>query len=237
MLTAAKEGTFSASSDPCVFFPLAPSEGVPKNSRLGFARKNPAPHQGSAWSNSRKALGIEEVVWEICGGSDDSARYYDPTVGRFMSEDTTGFKGGVNFYPYVTNDPANQTDPVGLDSDSQRCRYLREKIANLEESITKRQRDLQDDPKGLPGSCPATDKIKPSLSRAGHQILINMDKARLAAYVAEYAWRCKDWPPIPPIPVPVLTPQQQQQLTNNTPAVVVVGVGMIIVVALSPVGL
>ena len=40
MLTAAKEGTFSASSDPCVFFPLAAAAGVSENSRLGFkARK------------------------------------------------------------------------------------------------------------------------------------------------------------------------------------------------------
>ncbi len=136
------------------------------------------------------------------------ARYYDPTVGRFISEDPTGFKGGLNFYPYVTNDPANQTDPMGFDSNSQRCRMLREKIENIEESIRKRQRDLQDDPLGLPGSCP-NDKAKPSLSRRGHQMLINMDKARLAAYTAEYAWLCKDWPPIPPIPVPVLSPQQQ----------------------------
>lgn len=166
------------------------------------------------------------------------ARYYDPTVGRFISEDPTGFKGGSNFYPYVTNDPANQTDPMGFDSDSQRCRYLRQKIENLEESIRKRQRDLQDDPLGLPGSCPATDKVKPSLTRAGHQFLINTEKAKLAAYTAEYAWRCKDWPPIPPIPVPVLSPQQQRQLATNTAVTVVVGIGVVVVViALSPVGL
>jgi len=115
MLTAAKEGTFSASSDPCVFFPLAPSEGVPKNSRLGFARKNPAPHQGSAWSNSGKALGIEEVVWEICGGSDDSARYYDPNAGRFLSEDPLGSGGGINFYAYAGNSSPNLKDIFGLD--------------------------------------------------------------------------------------------------------------------------
>ncbi|HKV61522.1 MAG TPA: RHS repeat-associated core domain-containing protein [Candidatus Acidoferrum sp.] len=165
------------------------------------------------------------------------ARYYDPTVGRFMSEDPTGFKGGSNFYPYVTNDPANQTDPMGFDSNSQRCRMLREKIENIEESIRKRQRDLQDDPLGLPGSCP-NDKAKPGLSRRGHQMLINMDKARLAAYTAEYAWFCKDWPPIPPIPVPVLNPQQKRQLATNTAVTVVVGVGVVVVViALSPVGL
>jgi RHS repeat-associated protein len=114
MLTAAKEGTFSASSDPCVFFPLAASEGVPKNSRLGFARKNPAPHQGSAWSNSGKALGIEEVVWENYGRSDDSARYYDPFSGRFVSEDPARFPGGINFYTFVENSPVNLIDPFGF---------------------------------------------------------------------------------------------------------------------------
>ncbi|MGB8459674.1 MAG: RHS repeat-associated core domain-containing protein [Candidatus Acidiferrum sp.] len=114
MLTAAKEETFSALSDPCVFFPLAASEGVPKNSHLGFARKNPAPHQGSAWSNSGKALGIEEVVWENCGGSDDSARYYDPNVGRFLNEDPMRFRAGVNFYRYVNNRVTDLTDPYGL---------------------------------------------------------------------------------------------------------------------------
>jgi len=165
------------------------------------------------------------------------ARYYDPTLGRFMPEDPSGFKGGLNFYQYVTNDPANQTDPMGFDSNSQRCRMLREKIENLEESIKKRQRDLQDDPQNLPGSCPG-DKANPSLSRRGHQILINMDKARLAAYIAEYAWRCKDWPPIPPILVPVLSPQQQRQLATNTAVTVVVGIGVVLVmIGLSPLGI
>ena len=42
------------------------------------------------------------------------ARYYDPTTGRFLSEDPIRFKGGVNFYAYVGNDPVNRTDPFGL---------------------------------------------------------------------------------------------------------------------------
>jgi len=114
MLTAAKEGTSSASSDPCVLFPLAAGEGVPENSRLGFATKRVALHQGSAWSNSGKALGIEAVVWENCGGPDDGARYYNPTLQRFISEDPIGFNGGdVNLYAYVWNSPTNFLDPVG----------------------------------------------------------------------------------------------------------------------------
>ena len=44
------------------------------------------------------------------------ARYYDPKVGRFISEDPIGFEGGINFYAYVENNPANATDPYGLAS-------------------------------------------------------------------------------------------------------------------------
>ena len=42
------------------------------------------------------------------------ARYYDPLVGRFISEDPLGFKAGVNFYAYVGNSPLDVSDPLGL---------------------------------------------------------------------------------------------------------------------------
>ena len=42
------------------------------------------------------------------------ARYFDPTVGRFISEDPIGFNGGdANVYRYVFNSPLNYTDPSG----------------------------------------------------------------------------------------------------------------------------
>lgn len=42
------------------------------------------------------------------------ARYYDPYVGRFISEDPMGFDAGdVNFYAYVGNNPINANDPSG----------------------------------------------------------------------------------------------------------------------------
>lgn len=43
------------------------------------------------------------------------ARYYDPEVGRFISEDPIGFDGGdVNLYAYVGNNPVLMLDPWGL---------------------------------------------------------------------------------------------------------------------------
>lgn len=42
------------------------------------------------------------------------ARYYDQTVGRFISEDPIGFSGGINFYEYVKNQPIDNFDPFGL---------------------------------------------------------------------------------------------------------------------------
>jgi RHS repeat-associated protein len=42
------------------------------------------------------------------------ARYYDPQLGRFLSEDPLGLDGGVNQYAYAVNDPVNKRDPSGL---------------------------------------------------------------------------------------------------------------------------
>jgi len=43
------------------------------------------------------------------------ARYYDPSAGRFLSEDPIQFGGGPNFYVYVGNGPIGRIDPLGLD--------------------------------------------------------------------------------------------------------------------------
>ena len=43
-------------------------------------------------------------------------RYYDPTVGRFLSEDRIGFSAGIDFYTYVGNRPLNFRDPSGQQS-------------------------------------------------------------------------------------------------------------------------
>ena len=43
------------------------------------------------------------------------ARFYDPQIGRFISEDPIGFRGrDVNLYGYVRNNPLRFLDPTGL---------------------------------------------------------------------------------------------------------------------------
>ncbi len=42
------------------------------------------------------------------------ARYYDPSIGRFVSEDPMGFGAGVNFFDYAGNQPTEFSDPFGL---------------------------------------------------------------------------------------------------------------------------
>jgi RHS repeat-associated protein len=42
------------------------------------------------------------------------ARYYDQSIGRFLSEDPLRFAvGGANFYPYALNSPTDFVDPSG----------------------------------------------------------------------------------------------------------------------------
>ncbi|MFC2996291.1 RHS repeat-associated core domain-containing protein [Acinetobacter sichuanensis] len=41
-------------------------------------------------------------------------RYYSPYVGRFISRDPIGLKGGYNIYAYAPN-PVRWVDPLGLE--------------------------------------------------------------------------------------------------------------------------
>jgi RHS repeat-associated protein len=41
------------------------------------------------------------------------ARFFDSSLGRFVSRDPIGITGGTNLYAYVDNDPATLTDPTG----------------------------------------------------------------------------------------------------------------------------
>ena len=59
-------------------------------------------------------------------------RYYDPDVGRFVSQDPIGLAGGVNLYSYAPN-PLNWVDPLGLAAHRGR---IQAQGTNLEESVS-----------------------------------------------------------------------------------------------------
>ncbi len=61
-----------------------------------------------------KYVGQYGVMHESNGFYYMRARYYDPKVGRFISEDPIGLAGGINQFVYVGNKPVNRIDPMGL---------------------------------------------------------------------------------------------------------------------------
>lgn len=70
-----------------------------------------ASQTGSANTNSYKYTARED---DGSGLYYYRARYYHPRLQRFIAEDPIGFRGGINFYAYPSNDPINLTDPHGL---------------------------------------------------------------------------------------------------------------------------
>jgi len=57
-------------------------------------------------------------------------RYYDPQVGRFITQDPIGLGGGVNLYEYASN-PVDWIDPLGLSCESLKGSYTETEKASL----------------------------------------------------------------------------------------------------------
>jgi RHS repeat-associated protein len=67
---------------------------------------------GTANSNPFRFAGME---YDSTGLYHTLARYYSPGLQRFLSEDPLGIGGGdTNIFAYVSNNPVNMTDPLGL---------------------------------------------------------------------------------------------------------------------------
>ena len=77
----------------------------------------------SAFGQTQSNAGASPNRLKYTGREDDGsglyyyrARYYDPVIGRFISEDPIGFASGdMSFYVYAGNNPVNANDPSGLD--------------------------------------------------------------------------------------------------------------------------
>ncbi|MET3109358.1 RHS repeat-associated protein [Oxalobacteraceae bacterium GrIS 1.18] len=75
----------------------------------------------TSFGQTQAISGTQASRLKFTGREDDGnglyyyrARYYDPMVGRFISEDPKKFKAGINFYSYANNNPINGNDPYGF---------------------------------------------------------------------------------------------------------------------------
>ena len=67
---------------------------------------------------SRKSLNGEELALLERGLIYFGQRYYDPSIGRWITPDPAGVVDGPNLYAYVHNNPLSMTDYFGLASEA-----------------------------------------------------------------------------------------------------------------------
>ena len=73
---------------------------------------------GESASTASATFGYTGARIAVAGLYDMRARFYSPILGRFLSTDLIGSKGGINLYAYAKNDPLNLADAYGLSPDS-----------------------------------------------------------------------------------------------------------------------
>lgn len=77
-----------------------------------------------SWGFPESIIGLSDtshLLWKGLLWQGDSAqlyyvrnRWYDPTTGRFLSEDPIGIRGGLNLYAFAASNPIDGFDPFGL---------------------------------------------------------------------------------------------------------------------------
>jgi RHS repeat-associated protein len=86
------------------------------------AASTPTNYSYEAFGKATQSGAPDSNATMFSGREDDAtgvmyfrARYYDPRIGRFISEDPLGLAGGLaNLYSYTGADPVNNIDPFGL---------------------------------------------------------------------------------------------------------------------------
>jgi RHS repeat-associated protein len=142
------------------------------------------------------------------------ARYYAPTIGRFLSEDPIEFfAGDPNLYRYVGNEPVMGTDPTGLRRDLPRqckpgetCAELAAKRAAFAAEFAKRLLEWTADRKDIKGLRDPR-KYNPKSVQTHYHLLVYTSQQALECHKLYVAQKCGCPPPPPVVPVPSLPPR------------------------------
>lgn len=103
------------------------SEPVFSITHQGIELLNPAPDLESEATDGKNCVRLNNFAKNLdpylfagrrfdsfSGLYNNRNRYYSPKVGRFISRDSIGFRGGLNLFEYAGNNPVNFNDPFGL---------------------------------------------------------------------------------------------------------------------------
>jgi RHS repeat-associated protein len=66
-------------------------------------------------ANANTTLYTGRLLDTITGLYYYRARFYDASLERFVNRDPIGYRGGINLYEYVRDNPVRRTDPSGQD--------------------------------------------------------------------------------------------------------------------------
>jgi RHS repeat-associated protein len=93
------------------------AEALQKQERLAQAQQAPEAQNDAnpeLWEAEQNLRFQGQYFDSETGLHYNRFRYFDPDVGRFISQDPIGFEGGFNLYQYAPN-PVEWIDPLGLD--------------------------------------------------------------------------------------------------------------------------
>jgi RHS repeat-associated protein len=120
-------------------------------------------------------------------------RYYDPAMGRYITQDPIGLRGDTNLYGYAKGNPNLFTDSIGLAPklNADQCKSLAKRIANTKIQINERIIDIAGNNGRLP-YYPAYPGAPQKTSVQGHEDKVQELKDELKDKEKKYDEDCKD---------------------------------------------